>query len=59
MYVTETLWPDFSRARLLEALADFQQRERRYGGLGTARERGRAVVASAAAHKSNDASGRS
>jgi undecaprenyl diphosphate synthase len=58
MYVTETLWPDFSRARLLEALADFQKRERRYGGLGTARERGRAVVANATAHKSNDASGR-
>jgi len=58
LYVTETLWPDFSRARLLEALADFQKRERRYGGLGTARERGRAAVASAAAHKSNDTSGR-
>jgi undecaprenyl diphosphate synthase len=35
IYVTETLWPDFSRARLLEALLDFQKRERRYGGLGT------------------------
>jgi undecaprenyl diphosphate synthase len=35
IYVTETLWPDFSRARLLEALVDFQKRERRYGGLGT------------------------
>ena len=34
MYVTETLWPDFSRARLIEALIDFQKRERRYGGLG-------------------------
>jgi undecaprenyl diphosphate synthase len=33
MYVTDTLWPDFSRARLLEALLDFQKRERRYGGL--------------------------
>jgi undecaprenyl diphosphate synthase len=39
IYVTETLWPDFNRARLLEALADFQTRERRYGGLGAARER--------------------
>lgn len=36
MYVTETLWPDFSRARLLEALVDFQNRERRYGGLASA-----------------------
>ena len=58
MYVTETLWPDFSRARLLEALADFQKRERRYGGLGTAREWGRAAVANATSHKSNDTSGR-
>ncbi len=39
IYVTETLWPDFSRARLLEALLDFQKRERRYGGLGKGRER--------------------
>jgi undecaprenyl diphosphate synthase len=38
IYVTETLWPDFSRARLLEALVDFQKRERRYGGLGSAPE---------------------
>jgi len=35
IYVTETLWPDFSRARFLEALRDYQKRERRYGGLGT------------------------
>ncbi len=34
IYVTETLWPDFNRASLLEALLDFQRRERRYGGLG-------------------------
>ena len=33
IYVTETLWPDFTRVRLLEALLDFQKRERRYGGL--------------------------
>jgi undecaprenyl diphosphate synthase len=58
MYVTETLWPDFSRARLLEALADFQKRERRYGGLGNTRERGGAVAANASSHKSNDTSGR-
>jgi undecaprenyl diphosphate synthase len=37
IYVTETLWPDFSRARLLEALIEFQTRERRYGGLGAKR----------------------
>ena len=34
IYVTETLWPDFTRAHLLEALGDYQRRERRYGGLG-------------------------
>ena len=33
IFVTETLWPDFSRARLLEALLEFQKRERRYGGI--------------------------
>ncbi len=31
--VTETLWPDFNRARFLEALVEFQKRERRYGGI--------------------------
>lgn len=34
IYVTETLWPDFNRASLLEALVEYQRRERRYGGLG-------------------------
>ncbi len=36
IYVTETLWPDFSRARFFEALIDYQKRERRYGGLSAA-----------------------
>jgi undecaprenyl diphosphate synthase len=40
IYVTETLWPDFSRARLLDALVDFQKRERRYGGLSSPQEPG-------------------
>ena len=39
IYVTETLWPDFTRAQLLEALLDFQKRERRYGGLAETRQR--------------------
>ena len=39
IYVTEALWPDFSRARLLEALIEYQKRERRYGGLGAPRAR--------------------
>jgi len=33
IYVTDTLWPDFNRARLFEALVEFQRRERRYGGI--------------------------
>ena len=36
MYVTDTLWPDFSRKDLYEAIIAFQKRERRYGGLGEA-----------------------
>jgi undecaprenyl diphosphate synthase len=33
IYVTETLWPDFRREHLLQAVADYQQRSRRFGGL--------------------------
>jgi undecaprenyl diphosphate synthase len=33
IYVTQTLWPDFRRADLLEAVVDFQRRDRRFGGL--------------------------
>ncbi len=33
LYVTETLWPDFTRAELLEAILEYQNRERRFGGL--------------------------
>jgi undecaprenyl diphosphate synthase len=40
LYITDALWPDFSRERLLEALLNFQQRERRYGGLASRRESG-------------------
>lgn len=31
IYVTETLWPDFRRASLFEAIIEYQKRERRYG----------------------------
>jgi undecaprenyl diphosphate synthase len=34
IFVTNRLWPDFRGIHLLEAIADFQRRERRYGGLG-------------------------
>ena len=31
-YVTPTLWPDFDKPHLEEAIAEFQKRERRFGG---------------------------
>jgi undecaprenyl diphosphate synthase len=33
IFVTERFWPDFRGLHLLEAIAEYQQRERRYGGL--------------------------
>lgn len=39
IYVTETLWPDFTRVQLYMALQDYQKRERRYGGLKESRQR--------------------
>ncbi len=33
IWVTETLWPDFRRRHLLEAVVAYQKRDRRYGGL--------------------------
>jgi undecaprenyl diphosphate synthase len=33
IYVTKTFWPDFRGTHLLEAIQEFQKRERRYGGL--------------------------
>jgi len=33
IWVTDVLWPDFRRRHLLQAVADFQKRERRYGGI--------------------------
>jgi undecaprenyl diphosphate synthase len=33
IWVTDVLWPDFRRKHLLQAIAAFQQRERRYGGI--------------------------
>ena len=34
IFVTERYWPDFRGIHLLEAIADFQGRERRYGAIG-------------------------
>jgi undecaprenyl diphosphate synthase len=36
IWVTDVLWPDFRRRHLLQAIADFQKRERRYGGITAA-----------------------
>jgi undecaprenyl diphosphate synthase len=33
IWVTPTLWPDFRRQHLLEAILEYQKRERRYGGV--------------------------
>ena len=33
IWVTDVLWPDFRRRHLLQAILDFQKRERRYGGI--------------------------
>jgi undecaprenyl diphosphate synthase len=33
IFVTERLWPDFRGIHMLEAIEDYQRRERRYGGL--------------------------
>ncbi|HET7746040.1 MAG TPA: isoprenyl transferase [Vicinamibacteria bacterium] len=33
IWITDVLWPDFRRRHLLQAIADFQKRERRYGGI--------------------------
>ena len=34
IFITDRLWPDFRGLHLLEAIAAFQRRERRFGGLG-------------------------
>jgi undecaprenyl diphosphate synthase len=36
IWVTEVLWPDFRRKHLLQAVSDFQKRQRRYGGIAPA-----------------------
>jgi undecaprenyl diphosphate synthase len=60
IYVTDALWPDFSRAHLLEALIEYQKRERRYGGLGAPRARvGSSSRAETAADRESNAAGTS
>ena len=33
IFITDRLWPDFRGIHLLEAIADYQRRDRRFGGL--------------------------
>lgn len=35
LHVTQTLWPDFDAPHLIDALLDYQQRTRRFGGVVT------------------------
>jgi undecaprenyl diphosphate synthase len=34
IFITDRLWPDFRGVHLLEAISQYQRRERRFGGLG-------------------------
>ncbi|MEN6525667.1 MAG: isoprenyl transferase [Candidatus Polarisedimenticolia bacterium] len=34
LWVTDVLWPDFRRVHFLQAIADYQRRERRFGNVG-------------------------
>ena len=36
IYVTDCLWPDFNREELLEAIRQYNRRERRFGGVSKA-----------------------
>jgi undecaprenyl diphosphate synthase len=36
IWVSEVLWPDFRRRHLMQAIVDYQKRERRYGGITSA-----------------------
>src|SRR6188474_546552 len=47
IWVTNTLWPDFRRRELFEAILDYQRRERRYGGVSP----DEAVLAPQAQHR--------
>ena len=35
IYVTDTLWPDFTKDELFSIIQTYQQRERRFGGVGS------------------------
>jgi hypothetical protein len=33
LYITPVLWPDFTMEHLIEAILDYQQRQRKFGGV--------------------------
>jgi undecaprenyl diphosphate synthase len=37
LHITDVLWPDFDEAALVQALRDYQSRQRRFGGVDAAR----------------------
>ena len=54
IYVTPTLWPDFRGVHLLEAVAEYQKRERRYGGLNHNDSQAAETGSNHADHQSNE-----
>jgi undecaprenyl diphosphate synthase len=34
LWITDALWPDFTKRDLVDALVEYQQRERRFGRTG-------------------------
>ena len=52
LYFTEILWPDFGKAEFIEALKEFQSRERRFGRTGEqVRERQGSLIDDAKRHR--------
>lgn len=45
LYFTDTAWPDFKEPQLLEALADYQSRNRRFGGISPQNHKEKGVTA--------------
>jgi undecaprenyl diphosphate synthase len=61
IFVTDRLWPDFRGLHLLEAIADYQRRDRRFGGLSESTDEDRADLETAdqvAAEIAKELSGR-
>ncbi|HYN43163.1 MAG TPA: isoprenyl transferase [Thermoanaerobaculia bacterium] len=55
IHVTPVLWPDFRCRHFLEALVDYQRRERRYGGVSEADESAEAAAGASTARTALEA----